>query len=158
MTKQNIFIMAGFFSFFTSCKTQHNDRNSVVETNLDKFKAGQIWKYHNRLGEDSSTLTILKIETYEKADTIIHIRVDGVKIYNPNAASGYSNFLGHLPFSEKTISKSVTMLGGQNDNIPDFAEGYNEWKKAWDIGKSGYWTIDLKDAIEAVDSSMRQIK
>ena len=67
----------------------------------DKFKVGQVWKYNNRLGEDSSTLTILKIEKYEKGDTIIHIRVDGVKIYSPQAATGYSDFIGHLPFSEK---------------------------------------------------------
>jgi hypothetical protein len=159
MTRQNILIiMAGLFSFFTSCSGQTNDKNKVPETNLDKFKVGQIWKYYNRQGEDSSTLTILKIEQYEKGDTIIHIRVDGVKMNNPNVASGYSSFIGHLPFSKKAIIKSVTMLVGKNNNLPDFAEGYNQWKEAWDSGKGGYWTVDLKEAIEGVDSVMKQKK
>ena len=121
-----------------------------------KFKVGQIWSYNNRPTEDNSTLTILKIEKYEKGDTIIHIRVDGVKIYNPNIANGYSNFIGHLPFSEKAISKSATKLVGQNNNLPDFSKGYEEWKDSWDNGKGGYWTVELKEAIEGIDSAMKK--
>ncbi len=79
-------------------------------------------------------------------------------MYNPNVASGYSNFIGHLPFSENSISKSVTKLIGQNDNLLDFSEGYNQWKEAWDNGKAGFRTIDLKDAIEGVYSVMKQKK
>jgi ribosomal protein S1 len=121
----------------------------------EKFKTGQIWKYINRAGEDGSVLTILKIEKYDTGDTILHIRVDGVKIYSPQSATGYSSFIGHLPFSEKSISASVTELAGQNNNLPDFSEGYNQWKEAWDNGKAGYWTIDLKDAIDGIDRIMR---
>ena len=94
----------------------------------EKFKVRQVWKYANRNGEDSSTLTILKIEKYEKGDTIIHIRVDNVKINSPQSATGYTNFIGHLPYSEIAISKSVTSLVGQNENLPDFSEGYNQWR------------------------------
>ncbi|MFL9481575.1 hypothetical protein ACI6Q2_02280 [Chitinophagaceae bacterium LWZ2-11] len=63
-----------------------------------------------------------------------------------------------MPFSEKVIYKSVTRLVGQNDNLPDFSEGYNQWKEAWTNGKGGYWTITLKEAIEGMDSVMRQKK
>lgn len=150
--------MAGLLSFFAGCNEQGNKKNKDMETTSGKFKAGQIWKYNNRPGEDSSTLTILKIEKYEKGDTIIHIRVDGIKLYNPNVENGYSDFIGHLPFSEKTISTSVTELVGQTNNLPDFSEGYNQWKVAWESGKGGYWTIDLKEAIEGMDSVMRQKK
>lgn len=129
-----------------------------MDTASGQFKVGQVWKYNNRPGEDSSTFTILKIEKYEKGDEIIHVRVDGIKIYNPKIAGHYSDFIGHLPFSAKTISKSVTSIVGQNNNLPDFSEGYNNWKEAWDSGKGGYWTVDLKDAIEVMDSVMRQNK
>jgi hypothetical protein len=157
MTRLNLFIfMAGLLSLFSGCKGQTKEKSKDIETTSDKFKVGQVWKYNNRLGEDSSTLIILKIEKYEKDATIIHIRVDGIKLYNPNVAGRYSDFIGHLPFSEKTISKSVTRLVGQNNNLPDFSEGYNQWKEAWDNGKGGYWTVDLKEAIEGMDSVMRQ--
>ncbi|MFL9481574.1 hypothetical protein ACI6Q2_02275 [Chitinophagaceae bacterium LWZ2-11] len=64
------------FQFFTSCNGQNEEKNKDIETSSDKFRVGQVWKYNNRAGEDSSTLTILKIEKYEKGDTIIHIRID----------------------------------------------------------------------------------
>ena len=124
----------------------------------EKFKLRQVWKYANRNGEDSSTLTILEIEKYEKGDTIIHIRVDNVKINSPQSATGYTNFIGHLPYSEIAISKSVTSLVGQNENLPDFSEGYNQWKEAWDNGKAGYWTIELKEAIDGIDKALQSKK
>ena len=148
--------MAGLFSIFASCRGQDKKQQQTLAT--EKFKVGQVWKYTNRNGEDSSTLTILKIEKYEKGDTIIHIRVDGVKIYSPQAPTGYSSFIGHLPFSEKAISKSVTELVGQNNNLPEFADGYNQWKEAWDSGKGGYWTVALKEAIDGVDKAMQPKK
>jgi hypothetical protein len=154
MTRLILFI---FTAGFLSCKGQMKEKGKDIETASDKFKVGQVWKYNNRFGEDSSTLTILKTEKYEK-DTIIHIRVDGIKLYNPNVAGHYSDFIGHLPFSEKAISRSVTRLVGQNNNLSDFSQGYNQWKGAWDKGEGGYWTIDLNEAIEGMDSVMRQNK
>lgn len=157
MTRQILTVfMAGLFSFFASCKGQDKKQQQALAT--EKFKVGQVWKYSNRNGEDSSTLTILKIEKYDKGDTIIHIRVDAVKIYSPQSATGYTDFIGHLPFSENAISKSVIKLVGQNDNLPDFSEGYNQWKEAWDSGKGGYWTVDLKEAIDGVDKAMQPKK
>jgi hypothetical protein len=147
-----IFI-AGLFSFFAGCKDQNKKQQQSTMT--EKFEVGQVWKYANRDGEDSSTLTILKIEKYVKGDTIIHIRVDGIKIYSPQAATGYTNYIGHLPFSEKAIAKSVTELVGQNDELPDFSEGYTQWREAWDAGKAGYWTVDLKEAVEGIDKTMQ---
>lgn len=150
--------MAGLLSFFTSCKGQTKEENKDIEITSDKFKVGQIWKYSNRVGEDSSTLAVLKIEKYEKGDTIIHIRVNGVKIYSPQSTSGYSDFIGHLPFSEKALSKSVVKIVGQINDLPDFSDGYTRWKEAWDSGKGGYWTVDVKEAIEGVDKAIRPQK
>jgi hypothetical protein len=159
MTRLTLFIlMTGCLSFLTNCKGPNKEKSNNMETASGKFQVGQVWKYNNRPGEDSSTLTVLKIEKYEKGDTIIHIRVDGIKLYNPNVASGYSNSIEHLPFSEKVISISAAKLVGQNNNLPDFSEGYNQWKEAWDNGKAGYWTVELKEAIEGMDSVMRQKK
>ena len=148
--------MAALFGFFASCKGQDKKQKQPLAT--EKFKVGQVWKYENRKGENTSTLTILKIEKYDKGDTIIHIRVDGVKIHSPQTATGYSDFIGHLPFSEKSILNSVTELVGQNDNLPNFSDGYNQWREAWDSGKGGYWTIDLKEAIDGVDKAMQPEK
>lgn len=125
-------------------------------TTHQSFKAGQIWKYDNRPGEDHSLLTILKVEQYEQADSIIHIRVDDVKIYSPGSPGGYIDHIGHLPFSEKSLAASVTTLVGTKDTIPDFAEGYGQWKEAWDSGKAGCWAISVREAVDGIDKSMQQ--
>ena len=127
-----------------------------METNT--LREGQVWEYHNRPGEDGSTVTVLKIETYEKSDRIIHVRVDGLSMQNPNAPNGSSNFIGHLPFSEAAIVQSVNKLVGEQDSLPDFSEGYQQWRAAWNSGKGGYWTIELKEAIAGIESVMNQRK
>jgi hypothetical protein len=119
-----------------------------------KFATGQVWKYKNRPGEDSSTLTILRIEYYA-TDTIVHIRVDGVNVYSPKAAGGYTHSILHLPYSPEALRNSVTVLKGKNEHIPDFSEGYKEWRKSWDRGSAGYFTKDVKDIVENADNAQR---
>jgi hypothetical protein len=145
-------MLAGLFSFLAGCKSP------AVKTE-GKFKVGQIWKYQNREGEDSSTCTILKIEKYEKcADTIIHVRIDGVNIFSSQSPTGYTHMIQHLPCSEKSISKSVTTIVGTSKALPDFLNGYNSWKNAWDSGKGGYFTVDLKEVVDVVDKGMKEQK
>lgn len=127
-----------------------------MDSTLKMFRAGQVWKYDNRPGEDDSTVTILKAEEYDKGDPIVHIRVDGIRLYNPGSKSGGSTFIAHMPFSEKAISSSVTELIGRREPMPDFSEGYNQWKKEWESGKAGYWNISLKEAINGMDVMMQE--
>lgn len=148
-TRILIFFIAGLFSFFSA--NAQKDKRDIHEP----FQVGQVWRYFNRPGEEKSTVTILKIEKYPNSDTIIHIRVDGVTIYNSKSASGYSDFLGHLPFSKNALDLSVIELVGKKDTLPDFQEGYREWKTAWSAGKGGFWTIELRKAIDGVDQAMR---
>ena len=61
-----------------------------------------------------------------------------------------------MPFSVKSIERSVTDLIDQRNNLPDFSEGYNKWRQAWDEGKAGFWTSNVKEAIVGMDSVMRQ--
>lgn len=77
------FIITGLLSFLTGCVGQGKKEQLNYED--DKFKAGQIWKYQTRRGEENSTLTILKVERYDTLGVVIHIAVNGVNINNPNA-------------------------------------------------------------------------
>lgn len=131
------------------------EKAPVEFTTAGKFKVGQVWKYDNRPGEDGSTLTVLKIEKFSKGDTIVHIRVDGIRFANRRAPGGYSTYLEHLPYSFKTLSGVVRKLVGQKDRLPDFAEGYQEWRHAWDTGSGGYFTADLKGVIDGVAANLQ---
>jgi hypothetical protein len=120
-----------------------------------EFLTGQVWKYDHRTGEEGSTIVILKIDQHEKAGEIVHICVKGIKLSNPNARSGYTETIGHMPYSKEALSGSVTSLVSENSALPDFMEGYLQWKNAFDAGKAGWWTIGVKDAIEGMDQVMK---
>lgn len=149
-----VMLFASLLQFFSSCNSTNSKRKSHPITTSGKFKVGQVWKYHNRDGEDASTFTILKIEIYNVTkDTIIHIRIDNVKMYSSN---GHTETVEHLPCSAASVSQSSREMIGIKTQVPDFAEGYASWKKAWDEGKGGYLTAELKDVIDGLDQGMRK--
>lgn len=137
-------ITAGLFSCLTGCKEQPKKQNSVD----DKFKAGQIWKYNTRVGEENSAIEILKVEKYASEGTVIHIYVNGLKLKNPRRPSGFSDDIGHLPISKEALLKSVTTLVSENNKLPDYQEGYNNWKEAFDNKKGSVFSITVKEAIQ----------
>lgn len=122
----------------------------------DKYVVGQIWEYQTRKGEEKSTLTIVGVEKHKKLGTIVNIYVGGLKIKNPNADGGFSDEIQHLPFSKDAIEKSVTKLIGTTKKLPDYKDGYNEWRTAFDDGKAGVFSITVKESIEAMEQTLNQ--
>src|SRR5687768_8014363 len=100
----------------------------TVTSQDDKYQVGQVWEYQTRKGEEKSTLTIVNVEKHKKLGTIINIYVGGLKIKNSNADNGLSDKVQHLPFSKEAIDKSVTKLIGTTKTLPDYKDGYDEWR------------------------------
>lgn len=140
-----------------SCTNEKENCESVLI--LNKFEVGQVWKYDNRQGEDSSTFTILKIEKYHKVfdsinytDTVIHIRIDKIKVHDPKTITGFSNFIEHLPCSVKTLSQSAITTISKRTTLPEFTNSYKRWKTLYNRGKNQYWGLSIKEAISYFDS------
>ena len=142
-----IIIMAGIFSSLFGCKGQSDNGN--FEDN--KFKVGQIWNYETRKGEENSKIEILKVEKYEKDGIIIHIYVNGLKVKNPNKP-GILEDIGHLPLSKDAVEKSVTTLVSENNELPDFMEGYKNWKNAFDNNTGGIFSISVKEIVQYLEA------
>ncbi len=145
-----LILMAGLLNWLTGCNEPKDERDFQD----DKFKVGQIWKYNTRIGEDNSTLTILKVEKYDSAGVIVHIYVNGLKLKNPQRPNGFSDDIGHLPLSKDAVLKSVTTLVSSDNKLPDFKEGYNIWKEAFDNDKGGVFSIVVSDAVKYVEEVM----
>jgi hypothetical protein len=144
--------MIFLFSFFGLFgQSQKNE-------NLDKteLKSGQIWKYNTRKGEEKSRVVILKVEDYGIRGEIVHVAVNGLKIKNKHIDGGISKEIGHLPFDKETILKSLTELEKTTNELPDFIDGYLQWKEAFDSEKGGVFTIEIKGAIDFVDRTMNK--
>lgn len=119
----------------------------------EKFKIGQIWQYKTRKGEEESRVIILKVDKFEN-EIIVHVSVLNAKIKNSQIKGGISNEIGHLPFSRESIDKSLTKLESSNNELPDFIDGYKQWKKAFNSGKGGVFTVSVMEAIDYVEQSL----
>lgn len=69
---------------------------------------------------------------------------------------GYQTYLPHLPYAENVVADSITELIGEVEELPDYLEGYNNWKEPFDKGEAGIWTLGLKETVEAIDSMMKK--
>jgi hypothetical protein len=119
-------------------------------TTDSKYRPGQVWKYKTRPREETSTVTILKIESLPKLGTIIHIRVEKIRLRNCTGGPEPDKF-EHMPFTRDAIERSVTKLEKEAD-VPDFQDGYNEWRKAC----GGVYTITVAEAIEVSEQNFRK--
>lgn len=139
---------------FGVCEAQESI-NLLADTEDDKFKVGQRWKYKTRKHEKESTLLILKIEE-SLNETIIHVAIKGLNIKNPRAFNGISQNIRHLPFSKKALAQSVTKLKSKKNPIPEYESGYKEWKDAYLAGEGGILSIPVQEAVVLVEEANNQ--
>jgi hypothetical protein len=120
---------------------------------MSRFQSGQVWQYKTRPGEESSRLTIAKVESNPKLGTIVHIQVTDVAIKSTKAPGGVSKVIYHLPFAEQALTDSVTVMEKGSVTPAGWEDGYKQWKSAYDAGKGGIWSITVSEAV----TSMEQI-
>ncbi len=119
---------------------------------ISKFHAGQVWAFTPPTNQPNARLTILRVESDPKLGTIVHIAISGVSY-----GDGQTQ-IQHLPFAESAVERSVTTLERESGPVPDFAEGYQMWRQAFDAGKGGVFTITVTEAFDVVTGIARDHK
>ncbi|MGE5322233.1 MAG: hypothetical protein ACM3SW_05205 [Actinomycetota bacterium] len=125
----------------------------LKEISDPKYKPGQVWTYRTRPGEVNSTVTVLRIESVGDK-TIVHIRVDNIRLRSCLGGPEPDKF-EHMPFAREAFDQSVVKLLKSVD-VPDYKEGYSEWRKAWDAGKAGFYTISIAQALDVAQATFDQ--
>jgi hypothetical protein len=120
---------------------------------MQPFAPGQVWTYNVRPGEEASRIVICRVETDPKLGEIVHIHVSGLRFKTPG---GWSDQIGHMPYSGEALRKSLTKLESAGDALPTFEDGYQEWRGAFDKGKAGVWTAPVSEAISGMESALNQ--
>lgn len=126
----------------------------LKEVNDEKYKPGQVWSYKTRTSESESTVTILRVEEIDGEKRIVHIRVDHIVLKNCSGGPELEQ-LPHMPFSREAIDASVLKVL-RTGEVPDFHEGYSEWRSAWDSGKAGFYTITVAQALDVTQVTFNQ--
>jgi hypothetical protein len=129
---------------------------ALKDTTESKFKIGQMWSYKTRPGEEKSYFIVVKVETHPKLGNIIHIAVRKLKMQNPRSPDGISEDVNHMPFSEEALKKSAVKILKDKVDLPDFKDGYQEWRDAFDAGRAGIYTITLAEAVKVMEVTLNQ--
>jgi hypothetical protein len=121
-----------------------------------KYKAGQVWQYQSRPGEEASYATVVKVEESPKLGVIVHINLQGLRMKNPSVPEGISSIVAHMPFLEEAIDRSVLRLLRDDASIPDFRDGYEQWREAFEEGKAGVFSISIAESIDVMEEAFNQ--
>ena len=119
------------------------------------YAEGQVWEYRTRPGEETSTIQINKIEAHPRLNNIYHISIFGVHVVNYHVPGGrVQTRLPHSPVSEQTLNSSVTRLVDLQTPDPVYLSGYQEWKRVFDEGKAGIFTITIAEIVDFVQHAL----
>lgn len=125
---------------------------TLLEATDEKFKVGDAWEYVTREGEEKSTLTILKVESSPELGVIVHIAVDKVKLANCHGGPSPDS-VPHMPFARRALDGSVTKKVGSKRPLPNYRDGYEEWKEAYSRKKAGIYVIPVSKAVAVAEKT-----
>jgi hypothetical protein len=148
-----LFILLGLLTPMAGSQDKPQPCLAPEEVKDPKFVPGQVWKYKNRDHEEASTLTILKVESLPTKGTIVHIRIDKVRLQNC-AGGPDANFFAHVPIAREALERSVTTAVKQKKEgkVPDFHEAYTEWRKQC----ADVYRITVAEAVQEAEESFRK--
>lgn len=130
------------------------EKGNLKEVKDDKYKPGQVWTYKTRPGEETSTFTVLRVEAAPKGKRIVHIHVDHVRLKNCRGGPAPHTF-EHMPFFKQALDDSALRVIRASE-VPDYTDGYYEWRKGWEAGTAGAYTVTIAQALDVAQETFRQ--
>jgi hypothetical protein len=120
----------------------------------EKFKVGDVWEYETRKGEERSTITIVKVDNSPELGIIVHVAVDNVRLANCNGGPS-PTAIPHMPFTRRALEASVTKKIASEQPLPNYREGYEEWKEAYLNKKAGIYVVPVAKAVTVAEETYR---
>lgn len=120
----------------------------------EKFRVGDVWEYQTRKGEEHSRITILRVDESPELGTIVHIGVDNVRLSNCNGGPEPDS-VPHMPFARKALEESVSKKVASGQSLPDYEEGYQEWREAYEQKRAGIYIVSVAGAVSVAEKTFQ---
>ena len=140
--------MLKWFSAVVAALVSAGSVRAAEEVAQDRYRAGQVWEYRTRPGDEASLLRIQAIEPGGATGTVFHLTIVGVRV----TPGGPGVVIGHTPVSRATLDASVTRLSKSTTVFPSASEGIEEWRRA----QGGVFTIPVADIVRVIVETMRE--
>ena len=118
----------------------------------EKFKVGDEWEYRTRKSEEKSTLTILKVESSPELGVIVHVAVNKIRLANCQGGPSPDS-VPHMPFARRALDDSVTKKIASDRPLPNYEDGYNEWKEAYSRKQAGIYVVPVSKAVAVAEKT-----
>jgi hypothetical protein len=128
---------------------------TLKQTTDEKFRAGDVWEYQTRKGEERSRIVILRVDNSPELGIIIHIGVD--KVHFANCHGGPEpDAVPHMPFSRKAIDASVKKKLAEDQPLPSYQDGYQDWRDAYAQKHAGVYVVSVADALSVAEKTFQK--
>jgi len=97
---------------------------------------------------------VLRVDAHPQLGTIVHVRIDGMRIRIPQDPSRPVTMIEHMPFSESALLASTTRLVREGTEVPDYSAGYAQWLDALERGNGGIFTISVAEGIDVMERTL----
>lgn len=119
-----------------------------------RYHVGDVWEYKTRRGEERSRFTVVKVESSPNVGTIVHVGTDNL-IWKMCKGDVLNQHIPHMPFARKALDASAIRRIASNSQLPDYKEGYEEWRQAFLKGHAGVYSIPVQDAVSIAEETWR---
>lgn len=85
---------------------------------------------------------------------VIHISIGRLRVRNPDLKEGFTEEFTHIPISEKALDESITELKSVKTALPNYIGGYAYWKKEFDQGIAGVFSISVSEIVNIMEESI----
>jgi hypothetical protein len=128
---------------------------TLKQTTDEKFRIGDVWEYQTRKGEERSRITILRVDDSPELGTIVHVAVD--KIHFANCHGGPEpDSVPHMPFARKALDGSVVKKEASGQALPNYEEGYREWREAYEQKHAGIYLVGVGVALSGAEETFQK--
>ena len=101
-------------------------------------------------------MTIVRVDDDEEYGPIVHVYISNLNIPNPDAPQGKTTYIAHMPFVDEILEEYVGEVESVTKQLPDYEDGYQLWRAAFDEGDAGVFTVSVAKAIGFVQDSIGQ--
>ena len=115
------------------------------------FLPGQVYQLPGLDSEAYATVCHVDDDPF---GAVVHVRIDGVRVPDPEVPGGVSQGIQLMPFTEEALAVSVGPMVAENVEVTNWEAAYDAWRDAYEEGEATVWSLPVYDAIQVMQSMM----
>jgi hypothetical protein len=119
------------------------------------YREGGVWTFRDAPLLESRVV-IGKIDAHERLGQVFSVSIKTVPLSTGAVGEIRVNDISHVPVTKSVLDASLLEQVGVGEPSEAFAEGYGQWRKAFDAGKAGVFTIEISKVVEAINEVWRK--